>query len=205
VKYRIKGPEKSRVGMRLAMIRLLDKKPELALEALRASSEPGLPEELVAERRLLEARALSGLGRHGEALALIRGDPSPAADLLRADIHWGEREWARAARALARLVDDEVPEDSGLGEALGLTVLRLAVALSLSEDRAALTGLRERYGPAMDGTPFGDHFRVITAAPAGDVMTVAAIAARVAEVDWFKAFMVSYRERLQGAEVAAVN
>jgi tetratricopeptide (TPR) repeat protein len=205
VKYRNKGPEKSRVGMRLAMIRLLNKKPELALEALRASSEPGLPEELVAERRLLEARALSGLGRHDEALALIRRDPSPAADLLRADIHWGAREWARAARALARLVDDEVPEDSGLGEARGLTVLRLAVALSLSEDRAALTGLRERYGPAMEGTPFGDHFRVITSAPAGDVTTVAAIAARVAEVDWFKAFMASYRERLQGAEVAAVN
>src|SRR3990172_11399213 len=76
VKQRLSGIDKARVGARLAVIQLLDSNASGALHALKISdiAQEAMPLALAAERRLLEARALFGLGRIGEALALLDGD-----------------------------------------------------------------------------------------------------------------------------------
>jgi tetratricopeptide (TPR) repeat protein len=74
VAHRLAGVDKARAGARLAAIRLLDRSPELALEALAAGAADDLPTDLVDERRRLQARALFDLGSEPEALALLDGD-----------------------------------------------------------------------------------------------------------------------------------
>ena len=74
VKFRLKGVDKARVGAQLALIHILDKKPQKAEAVLKASQEPGLPDELAVRRRHLLARALSEMGREPAAVALLEGD-----------------------------------------------------------------------------------------------------------------------------------
>ncbi|MGD2132224.1 MAG: hypothetical protein PVI23_05485, partial [Maricaulaceae bacterium] len=64
VDNRLRGVARAQVATDLATIYLLDQRPEDALNALRATRVSGTPDELVAERRLLEARALADVKRY---------------------------------------------------------------------------------------------------------------------------------------------
>jgi tetratricopeptide (TPR) repeat protein len=205
VKFRLTGADQAEAGARLAMVRLLDKKPEMAIEALRASAGPDLSDDLTDERRLLEARALVDLNRKFDALALLEGDESRGGVRLRADVLWRNRNWPEAADALRRILADNWQGVTELGDEESEIVLRLAVALLLDGNEARLARLRRKYGTAMEGSRYADDFRVISAAPSDDPKTIQAIAARVAEVDRFDAFMAGYRARLEGPKVAAAK
>jgi len=105
IEFRLKGLEKARVGMQLALIHLLNRNPQEAIKALRATEEKELPVDLVTERRHLEARALFDLDRNKEALVLISSDESLVAEQLRADIYWADHQWASASRSMASIVE----------------------------------------------------------------------------------------------------
>ena len=63
VDHRLQGAARAQVAARLAVIYLMDRKPDRALQALRATRTGDLPNELRNQRLLLEARALSDIGR----------------------------------------------------------------------------------------------------------------------------------------------
>src|SRR5262249_43719625 len=108
VKKRLSGLDKSRAGARLAAIRMLDQKAELALTALKDSEiEEPLPPELAAERNRLAARATFDVGDALSGLRMLEGDDSLEAKWLRADMQWRVREWPAAAAALGELIDGE--------------------------------------------------------------------------------------------------
>jgi hypothetical protein len=108
VKKRLAGLDKAQAGTRLAAIRMLDQKPELALQALKDSAlEEGLPPELAAERTRLQARATFDAGDTLGGLQMLQGDDSLEAKWLRADMQWRTREWPAAATALGDLVEGE--------------------------------------------------------------------------------------------------
>lgn len=202
--HRLSGAEKARVGARLAAVRLLDRQPEAALKALAASAVPDLPEPLERQRRHLEARALFDSERGTEALALLEGDDSYDAALLRADMLWRLREWPGAAEALAVLLDKVEagagPEDAR-GEAqpsVARLVLNRAIALTLAGENARLAALADRYGALMAKDPLGDSFRLLTAGTdAFD--TPRTIAERLAGAGDLANLMATYRQRLQTA------
>ena len=73
VDNRLDGVPKAEVSTDLAMIDLMDKKPEDALSALNNSRTTLLPTVLNARRRLIEARAHMALGRYDNALELAAG------------------------------------------------------------------------------------------------------------------------------------
>ncbi|MGB8273876.1 MAG: hypothetical protein WCF16_01245, partial [Alphaproteobacteria bacterium] len=226
VNFRLQGEPKARAGARLATLRLLDKKPDLALAAINASRIDNLPPDLAAERRHIEVRALADLGRTEDSLAMMKGDDSAEADMIRADILWAKRDWAAAAKVLERLVGKiesaskasaesapkSMPESApgsapqsapkALAEDQSLTVLRLAVALWLANDRTELESVRQRFAALMDATPYRDDFRVIAAAAPEDVSSVAAVSQRLAEVDEYAAFLKGIRQRQKADEVA---
>lgn len=108
VEKRLIGPDKAHAGTRLAAIRMLDHKPELALKALQDSEIRGaLPPDLVSERRRLEARATFDTGDTLGGLRMLEGDDSLEAKWLRADMQWRTREWPAAAAALGDLIAGE--------------------------------------------------------------------------------------------------
>src|SRR5690606_37505162 len=65
---RLDGVARAQVATDLAVIHLMDRQPEKALAAINASRTTVLPTALNVERRRVEARALTMLGRHEHAL-----------------------------------------------------------------------------------------------------------------------------------------
>lgn len=196
VEYRLSGMDKARIGTRLASIRLLDGKPAEAIQALELSNVPGIPPDLAAERRTMQAKALAELGRGDQALQLLAQDDSRPADLLRVDIAWREQKWDQAASALGKVIGPPPAAGTPLAPAVSSLVLNRAVALALAGDGTGLNGLRKDFGTAMASGPDADAFRVLTRPEqATGLIDVNTIRSRVAEVDVFKSFLKGYRDR----------
>lgn len=196
VEYRLTDLERTKVGTRLASIRLLDSKPDLALKALEASEFDPLPPDLFEDRRLLRARALSGLRRSAEALKLLEGDASRPADMLRVDLAWHDQRWDDAAAALEMVIGDPPAPGTVADKTTSQLVLNRAIALALAGDGKRLEGLRAAFGPAMVKSVDADAFAVLTRPEqGGGLIDLASIKSRVAEVDTFQNFLKTYHQR----------
>lgn len=195
VRYRLKGEEKARVGAKLAVIHLLDRNPKTALASLRNSFRPNLPQILEDDRRRIRAKATLELERYEEAIALLAGDVSKEADLLRADIYWKTRNYSEAAKVLQRLSGDPLTAGGYSAEQANF-VLSWAVALRLKRDEAGMKLLRELYGPGMAKSEFADTFAFIASPSGGDTKEIDAMTRKIAEADRFESFLKNYRQRL---------
>ncbi|MEI6985864.1 MAG: tetratricopeptide repeat protein [Rhodospirillaceae bacterium] len=190
VDYRLSGLEKATVGTKLASIRLLDEKPDLALKALDASEFDQLPPDDVVKRRVLRASALAKLQRSSEALALLEGDSSEPAYMLRVDIAWHDQRWDAAAAALDKLVGGPPAAGVALDKLVRQRVLNRAIALALATDTDGLANLRSKFAAAMAKTEEADAFMVLTRTEqGGGLLDLASIKSRVAEVDVFQSFL----------------
>ena len=160
LRYRLASGPRAAVGARLAEIYLLNQDPQAALRSLDDSWSSLASAELRAERRLLKARALSGLSRHADALAGLAGDERPAALMLRAAIYGRTGAWAKAQAIYGRLLP-EAPPPAPLGKEVSALVLKLAVAASLADDSSSLAQLARDYGPAMATGPHAEDFDLL--------------------------------------------
>ena len=189
--------ERARVGARAAAIRLLDRRPQAALNTLDASlagaqSDP----QLAHERRLLRARALSEVNETDAALVLLEDDDRPLTLATRLDVAWRARDWPLAAATLDAMIEPPPGDDATLSAQQARLVLNRAIALGLSGDQPGLDALADAYGPALAGTAYDSTFAMI-ARPAGTgrLSDLDTIRAQVAEVDMFESFLSSYRDR----------
>ena len=106
VDNRLQGAARAQVATRLAVIYLMNRKADRALAALRATRTADLSNELRNQRLLLEARALSDLGRHDLALEVIGNIEGREAIRLRSDILWAARRWAKSAEQIELMYGD---------------------------------------------------------------------------------------------------
>jgi hypothetical protein len=207
IRHRLRGTEQAKVGARLALVYLLDQKPELTLKALEASATPDMPADLDRQRGHLKARAMADLQRFGEALLLLGDDETTDADLIRADVLWKTRDWKQANHVLARLaLQAGARPGQSLEDTQARYVLNRAVALTLGGDEDGLARLRQDHGQAMDASPYADAFRLIASArieSATDVRAV--IATDVREAEGFQTFLAVYRDRLRQDNLSAIN
>jgi hypothetical protein len=89
-------------------VRLLDEKPDQALQALGETENPAATSpELQAQRQRLRARALFDTGDTLKGLGLIEKDGSLEGLWLKSDMYFKLREWPSAADALGQLIDAE--------------------------------------------------------------------------------------------------
>ena len=196
VDYRLAALEKCRVATRLASIRLLDSKPDLALKALDVSEYDPAPPELQEQRRLLRARALAELKRSNEALHLLEGDDSRPADMLRVDIAWRDQRWDDAAAALEKVIGEPPEPGVALDKTQATLVLNRAIALALTGDGVRLDALRAGFGTAMAKTDEAHAFAVLTRPDqGGGQIDFASIKARVNEVDVFQNFLKEFHKK----------
>ncbi|MFQ5618937.1 MAG: tetratricopeptide repeat protein [Rhodospirillales bacterium] len=206
VKFRLKGADKARVGTQLALIYVLDRDPDKAVEALKATEADNLPPALAAQRRHLLARALITMERASDALALLEDDESMDADLLRASVFWRARDWPGAAKVLKRLVrKTQAKPHQALNDRQGKFVLSLAIALTLSGEERAVGRVRRDYGAAMEAGPYKGAFRLIAGPQSAGLIDYHTVASRVGEVENFQAFLTDYNERLRTKKRNAVN
>jgi len=201
VRYRLKGEERARVGAKLALVMLLDQNPQGALSALRNSFEPNLPFDLEDDRRRIRAKATMELGRFEDAIALLAGDVSRDADLLRANIYWTTKDYAEAAKVLQRLAGDPM-EEGAYPDDQARYILSWAVALRLKRDEAGVKMLRDLYGAGMAKSKLADAFAYISSPVEENAHGIEEMSKRIAETDKFDAFLKNYRDRLIAVPVA---
>ncbi len=202
VRYRLEGEDKARIGARLALVHLLDRKPEASLAALEASDIEAPSEEVRLQRQQLRARAFAELDRAEEALKMLAGDESLDAETLRADIHWRLRRWPEAVASLSNLIPLLPPRRPMTVDESQL-VVNLAVALMLSNQAVELEDLDRRYGAAMAEGPHSDTFTLLVGD--GEKAAITSIADELSKVGRAQDFMANYRERIRDGELSQVN
>jgi tetratricopeptide (TPR) repeat protein len=163
VDNRLQGAARAQVATRLALIYLMNHKPERAITTLRATRAAGLAGELRDERLLLEARALSDMGQHDLALELIDNVKGHAAVRLRADILWAAKRWREAAEQIELLYGDRWKQFPPLSANERFDILRAAVGYALSDETMSLQRFRDRYMPKMAEGPDRRAFEVVSA------------------------------------------
>jgi len=165
---RLDGVPKAQVSTDLAVIYLMDRKPEQALEAINGSRSTVLPTALAAERRLVEARAWSALGRYDSALEILGKDASPDGNDLRSEITWKQKNWAAAGPLFEKSLGDRWKDPTPLSSTEEGRLLRAGVAYSLAGDEGALARLQQRYQGFYDKASNPDALRIaLTGVPSG--------------------------------------
>jgi len=143
---RLRGVERSLVGVDLANIYLSDHKPEEALRVIRSTRITGLSEELRTERRFIEASGLWKTGQHGRALArlYLAGDQTLNEETiyLRAMIELDMGNFKAGGQTLFDLVVENLKNGDPLMKRDEEIVLKAVSAYVRSEDVARLETVR---------------------------------------------------------------
>ena len=204
VNFRLSGMDKSRIGARLALLELQDRKAEQALDTLNTSEIPNEPAELYDQRRYMRVRALADLGRTGEALALIMNDPSDVAKKMRAEIYFDLKKWPEAAQALESLLDRPMTPRK-LDPTTVRRVLDLATALTLAKDERGLQRLRHSYGQQMATSEFHEAFDLLTSEPEHGIPDYRRVDEKIKQVQDFQTFMGEWKNRIQSQGLSSIN
>ncbi len=195
VDNRLDGAAKAQVATDLALVYLMDRKPEDALGAINGSRSTLLPTALNSQRRLLEARALVDLGRFDHALEVIGPDTSPDALEVRALCAWRSRDWAGASRTAEQRLGDRWKRNEPLSAPEAAMLLRAGVGYSLANDDASLARLRDHYMRLTDTAPNPAQLKValtgLTAAPG------AGLAAAMSDTDVFAGWVGRMKARFR--------
>lgn len=203
IDHRLEGAEKVRVAIRLAAIELMDKDPQGAVNALAKAtgelkriSDKETKDRFIRDIAILKTKAYMQNKQYEKALSLVENIPD-GKDVrrLRADITWQAGYWGDAADALRTIMIDEgITGDRPLTNAEADMVLNRAVALSLDNDRIALSSLRQKYLGAMKDTYKARQFEVISRPRKdGSLADRETLLSVVSEVDMFKEFLDDYR------------
>ena len=203
VDRRLQGAARAQVATRLAVVYLMNHKPDRALATLRATRADGLADELRDQRLLLEARALSETGRHDLALEIIGNIKGPQASRLRADVQWAARKWREAAEQIEQLYGERWRDFAPLSDTERGDVLRAAIGYSLADEQIALGRLREKYAAKMENTPDRHAFEVVTAPAGTSGAEFKDVARTVGGMDTLDAFLRDMRERYPDAATPA--
>lgn len=162
IKFRATGEARSQIGARLALLYLLDRKPQEALNTLEVTNFGGNTGGLVAQRRQLTAEALTKLGKHEEALGVVMNDPTPTGALLKLDILWALQDWP----SIVNQAEDILNSRSNLTEPLSNTetevLLKLALGYAFESDYTQLRYLRDYYANLIPDNGYKQIFEFIT-------------------------------------------
>lgn len=196
---RLDGVPRAQVATDLAVIYLMDRKPEQAIQAINGSRSTVLPTALNAERRLVEGRAWMNLGRYDSALEIIERDTSREGQDLRAEIYWKKKDWATAGAMFEKSLGERWKQPGPLSAEDEGKLLRTGVAYSLGGDDAALTRLNQRYQGFYDQARNPDALRVaLSGVPSGQLSVAdfgRATADNEAFAGWVEKMKVRFREK----------
>lgn len=205
IEFRLKGEDKSRVGVRLAVIYLLNREPEKALEALQKSREDNVPPGLSLERNRVAAQALIDLKRPDQALTMIEGDFSSDGENVRLEAYWVKEDWAYVIDIIELMLRSRDDLNAPFNEREGQKLLQLALAYIFVGEFDQLRYIRDAYAPLMEGNPYKEEFLFLTEER---IQTNSENFSKVMDnISAMESFMDSYRDRLKqsGLSEAVAN
>lgn len=203
VDHRLEGAARAQVAARLAMIYLANRKPDMAITALRASRISDLSGELRQQRLLLEARAQSDVGRHDLALDIVSNVSGREVLRLRSDIFWAGRRWRESAEQIELYYGDRFRDFKPLNAVEKSDIIRAAVGYALADDSIGLSRFREKYAPLMSESADRLAFDIASKPAAASSAEFAEIAKLAASVDTLDGFLREMKQRFPDATARA--
>jgi hypothetical protein len=195
VDSRLDGIAKAQVAADLALIRIADRRPEAALDALNQTRLAELPAQLERRRRVLESRALIDAGREELALDIISRLDGRDADVLRVDGYWRSRNYALASELL-----ETMSANQPVGREQRMGLVKAAVGFVLAGDKLGLSRLRAKFSDTLAASAEWPLFEYVTRDIAPQSLEFRRVAQEVAALDSLDAFLSSYREMYGNGE-----
>jgi tetratricopeptide (TPR) repeat protein len=195
VDHRLEGAARAQVAARLAMVYLMNRKPDRAIGALRTTRIADLAGELRQQRLLLEARAQSDIGRRDLGLDIISNITGREAIRLRSDIYWAARRWRESSEQIELYYGDRWRDFKPLNPVEKGDVIRAVVGYALAEDSLGLARFREKYAPLMSGEADRAAFEVASKPASTNSAEFAQIAKMAASVDTLDGFLREMKAR----------
>mgnify|MGYP001482876662 CR=1 FL=1 len=199
---RLKGVARAQVAADLAMIYLLDRKPDRALIMLARTRQAQLPASVERQRRLVEAQALSETSKTDLALEVLASLSGVDAERTKAATLWKADRYQEAAEQFERLLATRWSDAVPLDEQEQDEVLKAAVAYVLADDEIGRNRLREKFTAKMASSPRASLFAVLTGPIDRNGDEFRTIAANIAAIDGMRAFLTDYRKQYLGAPAA---
>jgi len=203
VDKRLEGSARAQVAAKLATIYLTNRKPDLAITALRATRIADLSGELRQQRLLLEARAQSDVGRHELALDIVSNIGGREALRLRSDIYWAARRWRESAEQIELYYGERWRDFKPLNTAEKSDIIRAVVGYALAEDAVGMARFREKYAPLMSGEADKLAFETASRPRVANSGDFTAIAKLAASVDTLEGFLREMKQRFPDATARA--
>ena len=195
VDHRLDGIAKASVATKLALIYLLDRKAEKALGLIRTTKQTRLPDDLIVQRNLIEARALTDLKMYDEAMELVAIDIGPEADRLRADIMWDAQRWPDAGAKAEALLGTRYEDIAPLTRYGAYGFDAGGRCFSLAGDAGSLERLRTRFQAKMSQSLDAKAFTMVTQSTDVTAEDYKNLVKHVASVDTLDAFLQDFRTR----------
>ncbi|MBS0527855.1 MAG: tetratricopeptide repeat protein, partial [Proteobacteria bacterium] len=195
VDHRLEGAARAQGAARLAMVYLMNRKPDRAIAALRSTRIADLAGELRQQRLLLEARAQSDIGRHDLALDIVSNIGGREAIRLRSDIYWAARRWREASEQIELYYGDRWRDFKPLSPTEKSDIIRAVIGYALAEDSLGMARFREKYAPLMSGTADKLAFDTASKPASGNSAEFEQIAKMAAKVDTLDGFLREMKSR----------
>jgi tetratricopeptide (TPR) repeat protein len=194
---RLDGVPRAEVSTDLAMIELMNRRPEQALEAINSSRTTLLPAALNLQRRAIESRAWLQVGQYDHALEIIEADNTPDAGLIRAEVAWKKHDWAGSGAMFEKLLGDRWKVQGPLTADDEAKLLRAGVAFSLIGDDASLARLRGRYQGFLAQARSPDALKVALSGVSSVQLTSTDFTRAAAENDSFVGWVQAMKDRFR--------
>ncbi len=203
VDNRLKGAARAQIAADLAVVYLMNRKPEQALRVLARTRQAQLPRELERQRNIVEARALTESGRPEIALEIVRNMRGSDVQRLRADTLWAAQSWRLAGEELESLHGARWSDSIPLGETERSDILRAAIAYSLAEDEFSLQRLQSKFSRKMSDSEQAEAFDIVTRPGEERGVEFMSVANALENIDSLDTFLREYQRQYLSAPSTA--
>ncbi len=202
IKFRQEKAARSKLAAQLAVIYLLNKEPEKALNILELTGYGKNAPELDDKRRHLTAMALTELDEHERALEVLFDDPLETAKKLRLGIFWKTKDWPNIIEMAEYILNSRDNVTAPLNKQESDTLLQLAIAYVFERDNLQLEYLRNYFEPLLPDSATKDMFMFITDATGPiDPNAFGEVAKQINSIE---SFMQSYRDKVSEGRLSSV-
>ena len=193
--------EAGTIGTRMALINLFNNEPEKAIENLDKTESDELSPSIVAHRRIIRAKALSGLEKTEEALELLKEDYSRNGILLKAEIFWNNQQWGDAADNIKYLIE-KPQEGKALSQEQIQLILEWATALKKAGRETVIVRLKNTFEPYFATTPYISIFNVLTDTMETETIDLHNIDETINNIADFRNFAKIYTDSMQKSSLS---
>ena len=146
IEYRFEGVDKVAAASELALVYILDKKPEAAIKVIDSTEMPNLDYDTKLTRNHLKAQAYIDLIQYDKALTLLRDDFTDTGNDIKSYIFLVENNWRDLKRVLTLTLEGRSEDIKPLTDKEKLNIEKLAIADYMLGDQEEIKFLLSRFG-----------------------------------------------------------